>query len=99
MFLIRCTFWLGLVFVALPDHPDFPRSQPSVAATGGTVVRPLAIVGAGSVSGKVADYCAKHPARCLELAAKAQALAAKAGGATSLRPADLAPPWRGAARQ
>lgn len=92
MFLIKCTFWLGLVFVALPDHPEFPRAQTLPSAQARPVAQSLAGKGAEAISGKVADFCAKQPARCLELAARAQALA---GGASSLRPDDLLPAWSG----
>lgn len=97
MFLLRCLFWLGLVF-----------SQ--IAQLEGSSAASLAGDAARDAKGRIADQtailarkatetaerqCGGDPARCLTLAAQAAAVTA-APGRDSLTAADRAPTWRDA---
>lgn len=90
-FLIRCIFWLGIVFMALPWDGAALRAH----LTGETEQA------ARALAGKAQEICAKDPIAC---AAQAASLARAAEGVVgappsqhTLQSADLVPGWRGPA--
>lgn len=90
LFIARCIFWLGLVYLAmardagvLPSAIDF---QPQQAAA--------------SAAKAVGSACVRTPDLCLRAARTAAALGSASAdaahvGAQTLGAADLALPWRG----
>jgi hypothetical protein len=90
-FLIRTTFWLGLVFCAM----DWPADAPSI---------PTKEVVVSAAAGQASKLCARNPQACLEAAGlasdfvKPPAPAQKPPGkpkADTLEKVDKAPGWRG----
>ena len=89
-FLIRCLFWLGLVFVALPWDGASLRADISGQADQAT----------RALAAQAQAMCAKDPIGCATQAislGKAFDLAAAAPSQTTLQATDLAPGWRGPA--
>lgn len=88
-FVIRCLFWLGLVYLALPWSGEELRSD---IATSVEEARK-------SAGAKARDYCAADPLACASHAAEAARLLGLAPPASpsqdTLLPADLKPRWRG----
>ncbi len=91
-FLIRCIFWLGLVFVALPWNGE---------EVGSALADQAEEIGRAATD-KAQALCLKDPVACANHAATAARLL---GGTTptsasasqnTLLPSDLAPAWRGA---
>lgn len=97
-FTLRCTFWLGVVFIAI--HHNAPDSEFSPDRA---VARRVPAISA-SLARAAAKSCSRAPRSCAELEKNAEGfvssaieVAAKRPSAQSLRAADLEPPWRGAA--
>jgi len=91
MFLIlRCLFWLGLVYLALPLsgfdwRTDVTDAQQAVQEAAGE---------------RVKDWCLKDPATCAKNAAEAADLLGllppqKGASQNTLQPGDMKPTWRG----
>ncbi len=95
MFLLRCLFWLGLVFsqIAMRESADpaaFFSSANSVAQERG------ALLGHAATSA-VETQCRADPGKCLALAASATKVLktdASARSRDTLSGADRAPVWR-----
>jgi hypothetical protein len=89
-FILRCLFWLGLVYLALPLsgldwRADVTDAQQAVQAAAGE---------------RVKDWCLKDPATCAKNAAEAADLLGllppqKGASQNTLQPGDLKPTWRG----
>jgi hypothetical protein len=88
-FLLRCLFWLGLVWFALPLsgldwRPDFSGMQKAAQ---------------DAATDHVKDWCLKDPATCAKNAAEAADLLGllphKGASQNTLQPDDLKPAWRG----
>ena len=79
MFLIRCAFWLTIVFAALPWPQDANvRSQQLLADAAAGLIR-----SASGEAGMSAQHCLAAPQACAEEARKLQAVfvaAARADG-------------------
>ncbi|MCI4677980.1 hypothetical protein K9U39_09595 [Rhodoblastus acidophilus] len=91
MFLLRCLFWLGLVFAQIAQ-----REGPDPAAFVSPVAGPTAGLGQ-MAAGAAGDHCRANPAQCLALASSLSVMAKIDAGATSkdtLTAADRAPPWK-----
>jgi hypothetical protein len=92
-FLLRCLFWLSLVYMALPwDGEDLRANLATQAQQASRVV-----------AREVQDICVRDPIGCATQAIALgksfdiAALATAAASQNTLRPADLAPAWRGPA--
>lgn len=108
MFLLRCLFWLGLVFSQIAQHEGTYGSAlvgQATMAAGGQVAKlgPLAAgqaAGLGRMAANAAEQrCRAEPTACLALAAQAaNALKPDAVAASSdtLSASDRAPAWRSA---
>ena len=92
-FVLRCLFWLGLVFLALPLsgmdwHKDLHADLSGVQKAAEE-----------AATERVKDWCLKDPATCAKNAAEAADLLGlipqKGGSQNTLQPADLKPVWRG----
>jgi hypothetical protein len=104
MFLLRCLFWLGLVFSQIAQLEG--SSAASIAGDAasdaqGRISRQVAgqtAILAGKATEATERQCGGAPARCLALAAQAAAASARAvaPGRDSLTAADRAPAWRDA---
>ena len=83
-FLLRCVFWLGLVFSALPWNGEGSRFQPALAleAARGAVATASAVTG---------EYCAATPAECLKAAAQLNALFEQISAQAEIPPGELSP--------
>ena len=89
-FLLRCLFWLGLVYLALPLsgldwRADVTGAQQAVQEAAGE---------------RVKDWCLKDPATCAKNAAEAADLLGllpppKGASQNTLQPGDMKPTWRG----
>ena len=89
-FILRCLFWLGLVYLALPLsgldwRADVTDAQQAVQEAAGE---------------RVKDWCLKDPATCAKNAAEAADLLGllpppKGTSQNTLQPGDLKPTWRG----
>ncbi len=86
-FLIRCTFWLSIVFYSMPwpqspDTPDgvFPAARKIAAGMAGD----LAAAAGTAVKAKLEEACVKFPAECLAAAARAPQGAAIPPGADAI---------------
>jgi len=89
-FILRCLFWLGLVYLALPLsgldwRADVSDAQQAVQEAAGE---------------RVKDWCLKDPATCAKNAAEAADLLGllppqKGASQNTLQPGDLKPTWRG----
>lgn len=89
-FILRCLFWLGLVYLALPLsgldwRADVTDAQQAVQEAAGE---------------RVKDWCLKDPATCAKNAAEAADLLGllppqKGASQNTLQPGDLKPTWRG----
>lgn len=87
-FLIRSSFWLGLVFLALPWNGEDLRTTLSGGAEDA----------ARTLAGEAQALCLKNPVACAEHAATIARLINGNPSQNTLEPADLAPAWRGAAK-
>jgi hypothetical protein len=91
-FLLRCTFWLGLVFT----HMNW--SLDDLAESGRDLARPVVAQAGARASG----FCKDHMRDCIgaliAVTDVAQGVGAttKKSSASSLEPGDLGPTWRGA---
>jgi hypothetical protein len=92
-FLIRCVFWLGLVFSHIAEQQGFDAAalfgqRPAMSSLGG-----MALEAAGR-------QCRAEPDKCLALASRASRLAPQvanpnpAGSHDTLSAGDRAPAWR-----
>jgi hypothetical protein len=89
-FILRCLFWLGLVYLALPLsgldwRADVTDAKQAVQEAAGE---------------RVKDWCLKDPATCAKNAAEAADLLGllppqKGASQNTLQPDDLKPSWRG----
>lgn len=89
-FILRCLFWLGLVYLALPLsgldwHAEMSGAQQAAQEAAGEHVK---------------DWCLKDPATCAKNAAEAADLlglipSQKGTSQNTLQPGDLKPIWRG----
>jgi hypothetical protein len=93
-FLLRCTFWLGLVFTHMNWNLD------ELSETGRDLARPVLAQAGARASG----FCKEHMHDCIGAliaatdAGQGFGLAPTTkGSASSLGPADLGPAWRGRA--
>ncbi len=88
MFFLRCLFWLGLVYFALPLGgidlaSEWRQAKDTATETAAQSAR---------------DWCLKDPATCAKNASEAAdllGLLPKGSSQDTLRPADLQPAWRG----
>lgn len=87
-FLLRCIFWLGLVFSHLPWDGEALRQELS---------GPAASVGAAAAD-KVQSLCLKDPAACAKHAHEVGRALGVGASQNSLLPGDLAPVWKGGAK-
>jgi hypothetical protein len=92
-FMLRCLFWLSLVYMALPwDGVSLRADLTSHAQQASRVI-----------VREAQDICAKDPIGCatqaiaLGKAFDIASLASASASQNTLRPADLAPAWRGPA--
>ncbi|WP_297299332.1 hypothetical protein [uncultured Methylovirgula sp.] len=79
-FLIRCVFWLWVVFSTIfaqpsadgtaPHRPDHPRPVAAAEPVG-----QIAQAWLGAAASRVADHCAASPAACLAIATQLSKLA------------------------
>jgi hypothetical protein len=83
-FLIRCAFWLGLVFSALPWDGEDVRAD----LTGGAAKVSAAVVE------KAQSLCLQDPAACAQHAARIGKALGTGVSQNSLLPGDLAPAWK-----
>lgn len=92
-FLIRCLFWLGLVFSHIAEQQGFNAAallgqRPPVTGLGGMALE------------AASRECRAEPAKCLALATAASRLAPLAGSPTpptsrdTLNSGDRAPAWK-----
>lgn len=93
-FILRCLFWLGLVYLALPLTGLDWRADVSGAQQ---AVQETVKEAAGE---RVKDWCLKDPATCAKNAAEAADLLGllppqKGASQNTLQPDDLKPSWRG----
>ena len=87
-FVLRCLFWLGLVYLALPLtgwdwRPELSNAQGKVQK---------------AATEQIKDWCLKDPATCAQNATEAAdllGLLPKVGSQNTLQPDDLKPIWRG----
>ena len=84
-FLIRCVFWLGLVFMALPWDGASLRADLSSGTEEATRL----------VAREAQALCARDPIGCASKAISAGNVFEAAPSQNTLRPTDLAPAWRG----
>jgi hypothetical protein len=109
LFLLRCTFFLGLVFWAIPP------GQPGAGGDAAAALRGAA-TRAGAAAGDAASrYCENNPAVCLAAASRlaaggeiitpgrivamAEIAAGRGKSPQALTERDLSIPWRGASGQ
>jgi hypothetical protein len=93
-FILRCLFWLGLVYLALPLtefdwRPDLLGAKQAAQNAAQEAVKE-----------RVTDWCLKDPATCAKNAAEAADLLGlippqKGASQNTLQPDDLKPIWRG----
>jgi hypothetical protein len=100
MFLLRCLFWLGLVFSQIAQ---LEGSSAASLASGAARDARSQIAGqtaliARSATDALERQCGADPARCLALARDAAAATARSAAPArdSLTAADRAPAWRDA---
>ncbi|MDB5649979.1 MAG: hypothetical protein JWL62_1499 [Hyphomicrobiales bacterium] len=84
-FLIRCIFWLGLVFSALPWNGEEVRADVATGVQNASV----------ALTNKVQSVCQRDPASCLQHAAQATKVMSAATSLNTLTRGDLAPAWKG----
>jgi hypothetical protein len=89
-FVLRCLFWLGLVWLALPlTGMDWRADLSGVQKAA-----------QDAATDHVKDWCLKDPATCAKNAAEAADLLGlipqKGASQNTLQPDDLKPAWRGA---
>ena len=103
-FLIRCAFWLGLVFSAMEWPADTPKLPTATQAVAQVAALPLAAQAASQVVTGARKVCVRNPHACLEAADLASDLVRNEGkpavkaagrGNDTLAAADKAPAWRG----
>ncbi len=84
IFLLKCVFWLGLVFHAM----SWPATDATYAPAAAQSVRMPAAAAPSAIVQAAASACAREPALCLEVARRAEAAQARLAGAapTSARP-------------
>jgi hypothetical protein len=95
MFLLRCLFWLGLVFSQIAQMEGSNAAALADAAARAASAQAFAAGVAATQAGE--RQCRAEPAKCLALAAQfaGAAKAERAGsGHDSLTSADRAPAWR-----
>ena len=91
-FLLRCAFWLGLVFSALPWDGDAVTSDLAAGAAG------AAASAQAAATAKVQSLCLKDPVACARHAAEIGKALGVAPSSSTLLPGDLGPAWRGGGR-
>jgi hypothetical protein len=97
-FLLRCLFWLGLVFSHIAEQQGF---NPAGLLDRRQAVTNEAAAGLGRIALEAASrQCRSEPEKCLALAARASRLAPQvsspgaAASRDSLSAGDRAPAWR-----
>jgi hypothetical protein len=92
-FLIRCLFWLGMVFSQIATIESggashfAPQAARSVTALSQNALKTAVQAGAEAAT----RHCASDPAACLSLAAQ---VTRKAASHDTLQAGDRAPAWR-----
>ncbi len=89
-FLIRCAFWLTIVFYAMPwpqtaSAPDAGQQNPALKIATG-LARDLASAAGAAVRTKLEEECLKAPDECLAAAARLPQIVATAGEAVRVIP-------------
>ncbi|MBX9861116.1 MAG: hypothetical protein K2Y42_00060 [Hyphomicrobium sp.] len=84
-FLIRCAFWLTIVFSSLPWNEHAVRSD---LAKGADLARE-------SATDKLHSLCLTDPAACARHAAMVGKALGVSASSNSLLPSDLTPAWKG----
>lgn len=84
-FLLRCAFWLGLVFSHLPWDGEAVRHDLATSAAQATV----------TAADTVQSLCLKDPAACARHAATVGKTLGVGASHNTLLASDLAPAWKG----
>ena len=85
-FLLRCTFWLGLVFAALPATPDGAQAPAPGRAVVAAAAKPDRTIG-DLIGAKIEELCLSAPRDCIETAGRLQRVLFDPGQPAVAKPA------------